>query len=98
MDRRVYSAEKAGTVMKTTKLRGIDDKTLTAILNESHYRLGGLTGIAIRQRRQIRLLTFAVVMLYGALVAGFLMPVGWYLALGNTLGDAADTLILMRFW
>jgi len=82
--------------MKHTHIRALDDKTLAAILNDLYYRLGGLTRIAIRQRRLSRLLIFAIAMLYGTFVVGFLMPLDWYVAIGNALGDVRE--MIARLW
>ena len=67
--------------MKTGKVRGISDKDLAAILQEHQYRLGGLTGYALRQRSYNRWLVTAMVVQYVVMSAWLFLPYGWLLAL-----------------
>ena len=69
--------------MKTGKIRGISDKDLAAILQEHQYRIGGLTGYALQQRRHNRRHTIAVVTLYLITLGWLLAPAGWVYAVGN---------------
>ena len=69
--------------MKTGKVRGISDKDLAAILQEHQYRLGGLTGYALQQRRYNRRMLIAVVGLYAFTTAWLFLPYGWMIEVGN---------------